>query len=436
MQWQKFQFPTGWNSTLFKPSFSLSSLVSIPNGMEFYIFGLSPSPSFQIISIPNGMEFYWHAAKCAGVAYSVSIPNGMKFYKGRVMQIGVFTGFNSQRDEILPKTLKTAKATTVFQFPTGWNSTQIYILRRGKLPVSIPNGMKFYALLERYKLCLERFQFPTGWNSTFIFPFGIWNLYLFQFPTGWNSTVSTKNSEKYYICRFQFPTGWNSTKQKLNEGTPFSSFNSQRDEILHKDIRVRGINFNCFNSQRDEILQKQTKIVSKSKYTFQFPTGWNSTLCHIQDEYLAPVSIPNGMEFYHRHGFYHLFLLSFQFPTGWNSTPFPPALKPRKHSFNSQRDGILHSPSVPKSCPVTRFQFPTGWNSTCPLSFAPPSLNFRFNSQRDGILLVLPLAQVELPPFQFPTGWNSTVLGIFLAISKIKVSIPNGMEFYWKNKNL
>ena len=167
---------------------------------------------------------------------------------------------------------------------------------------------------------------------------------------------------------------------------------------------------------------------------FQFPTGWNSTLCHIQDEYLAPVSIPNGMEFYHRHGFYHLFLLSFQFPTGWNSTPFPPALKPRKHSFNSQRDGILHSPSVPKSCPVTRFQFPTGWNSTCPLSFAPPSLNFRFNSQRDGILLVLPLAQVELPPFQFPTGWNSTVLGIFLAISKIKVSIPNGMEFYSASK--
>ena len=193
------------------------------------------------------------------------------------MQIGVFTGFNSQRDEILPKTLKTAKATTVFQFPTGWNSTQIYILRRGKLPVSIPNGMKFYALLERYKLCLERFQFPTGWNSTFIFPFGIWKIYLFPFPKGWNSTVSTKNSEKYYICRFQFPTGWNSTKQKLNEGTPFSSFNSQRDEILHKDIRVRGINFNCFNSQRDEILQKQTKIVSKSKYTFQFPTGWNST---------------------------------------------------------------------------------------------------------------------------------------------------------------
>ena len=32
----EFQFPTGWNSTLFKPSFSLSSLVSIPNGMEFY----------------------------------------------------------------------------------------------------------------------------------------------------------------------------------------------------------------------------------------------------------------------------------------------------------------------------------------------------------------------------------------------------------------
>ena len=41
--------------------------------------------------------------------------------------------------------------------------------------------------------------------------------------------------------KFQFPTGWNSTqKQKLNEGVPFSSFNSQRDGILrYTSLRAR-----------------------------------------------------------------------------------------------------------------------------------------------------------------------------------------------------
>ena len=32
----KFQFPTGWNSTLFSSPKEFTNLVSIPNGMEFY----------------------------------------------------------------------------------------------------------------------------------------------------------------------------------------------------------------------------------------------------------------------------------------------------------------------------------------------------------------------------------------------------------------
>ncbi len=36
MQWQKFQFPTGWNSTFSRLIFELAVEVSIPNGMEFY----------------------------------------------------------------------------------------------------------------------------------------------------------------------------------------------------------------------------------------------------------------------------------------------------------------------------------------------------------------------------------------------------------------
>ena len=38
MQWQKFQFPTGWNSTLLPRSRQEQRHVSIPNGMEFYAF--------------------------------------------------------------------------------------------------------------------------------------------------------------------------------------------------------------------------------------------------------------------------------------------------------------------------------------------------------------------------------------------------------------
>ena len=61
-----------------------------------------------------------------------------------------------------------------------------------------------------------------------------------------------------------------------------------------------------------------------------------------------------------------------------------------------------------------KFQFPTGWNSTYTAGTGFSGSIDCFNSQRDGILL----------------------LGIFLAISKIKVSIPNGMEFYTAAKAL
>ena len=123
MQWQKFQFPTGWNSTDCGNEAKESEIVSIPNGMEFYSFGLTIDISKIRVSIPNGMEFY-----CL-----------IKRYSRRLC---------------------------VFQFPTGWNSTICLnfsilsgksfnsqrdgILRRRSLwesdryRVSIPNGMEFY----------------------------------------------------------------------------------------------------------------------------------------------------------------------------------------------------------------------------------------------------------------------------------------------------
>ena len=54
----------------------------------------------------------------------------------------------------------------MFQFPTGWNSTLLVIDTRRKIPVSIPNGMEFYAERRLRYLTLAKFQFPTGWNST------------------------------------------------------------------------------------------------------------------------------------------------------------------------------------------------------------------------------------------------------------------------------
>ena len=141
-----FQFPTGWNSTQEQPLIDNPNVVSIPNGMEFYC------------RFPRLPRF---APRC----------------------------FNSQRDGILQSAPapKLRKAST-FQFPTGWNSTEV-IFNRALQPklFQFPTGWNstYRRLLGR--LCLK-FQFPTGWNSTFIFCASASEILTFQFPTGWNST--------------------------------------------------------------------------------------------------------------------------------------------------------------------------------------------------------------------------------------------------------
>ena len=69
------------------------------------------------------------------------------------------------------------------------------------------------------------------------------------------------------------------------------------------------------------------------------------------------------------------------------------------------------------------------------MEFYKASLGFSFgkrcfNSQRDGILLVLGIFLAISKMFQFPTGWNSTLICNILAFIDT-VSIPNGMEFYF-----
>ena len=118
-----FQFPTGWNSTDRSKTFHSQILVSIPNGMEFYLYLPVQLVTSIKVSIPNGMEFY-----------------SIGYYIAR----GV-TSFNSQRDGILLVAILSGGAVLRFQFPTGWNSTKLTQSKFFKNPsVSIPNGMEFY----------------------------------------------------------------------------------------------------------------------------------------------------------------------------------------------------------------------------------------------------------------------------------------------------
>ena len=122
------------------------------------------------------------------------------------------------------------------------------------------------------------------------------------------------------------------------------------------------------------------------------------------------VSIPNGMEFYAVNVCVFVTNRAFQFPTGWNSTLIADKL----------------------TCIFDAFQFPTGWNSTSRAALS-ALLAAGFNSQRDGILRSTALFGNGRWRFQFPTGWNSTnILG--LKQRGWIVSIPNGMEFYCRNR--
>ena len=223
--------------------------------------------------------------------------------------------------------------------------------------------MEFYAKPNSALGILQEFQFPTGWNSTILTRITCCQNKLFQFPTGWNSTEIKSDRVETHL-KFQFPTGWNSTINILSIKIRYGSFNSQRDGILHI----------C-------------------------PKAYNPLLA---------VSIPNGMEFYYEYAErYNLGIVMFQFPTGWNSTLWlylKPLLMCR---FNSQRDGILHSPrrkwrvdrgvSIPNG--MEFYSSTTGKSGTTTNCFnsqrdgilpcqnnAPSSKRSCFNSQRDGIL--------------------------------------------------
>ena len=141
---------------------------------------------------------------------------------------------------------------------------------------------------------------------------------------------------------------------------------------------------------------------------FQFPTGWNSTLCALR-----------------RRGRRRLF----QFPTGWNSTHFTPLGIEIYTCFNSQRDGILQKVFEFFKLRL-RVSIPNGMEFYSKLLMKKPSLTsvsipngmefyyaiFRINVRQRRVSIPNGMEfypttapnQTKQQPFQFPTGWNST----------------------------
>ena len=124
-----------------------------------------------------------------------------------------------------------------FQFPTGWNSTELISItririysfnsqrdgilqfrkkaRRGFIFVSIPNGMEFYRIRKKRSTSMRSFNSQRD---------GILPLSFLM------RSVSLV---------FQFPTGWNSTQMLAVFTLPFWRFNSQRDGILQRKEQLK-----------------------------------------------------------------------------------------------------------------------------------------------------------------------------------------------------
>ena len=272
----KFQFPTGWNSTIrLFDSESSQETVSIPNGMEFYHAAFAQNELKKAFQFPTGWnstkifleksispaQFQFPTGWNSTVKHSrrqirrrhVSIPNGMEFYATPHLWKRACLCFNSQRDGILlPRLCRNSEIASV----------------------SIPNGMEFYLreaesvgfvfdgfnsqrdgilrMLSSCKIVPNTFQFPTGWNSTRL-PQKSKHKSVVSIPNGMEFYSSEKGWQ-LRCFRFQFPTGWNSTLSAIGGYLLHRSFNSQRDGIL-----------------------LWSGAASAYGGTFQFPTGWNST---------------------------------------------------------------------------------------------------------------------------------------------------------------
>ena len=76
----RFQFPTGWNSTIGMNNGEMMVLFQFPMGWNSTGRDLDGERAWYIVSIPNGMEFYTIFQSMEYILLAVSIPNGMEFY--------------------------------------------------------------------------------------------------------------------------------------------------------------------------------------------------------------------------------------------------------------------------------------------------------------------------------------------------------------------
>ena len=186
----KFQFPTGWNSTLrLFGGNKRQKAVSIPNGMEFYVFIHLSRRIAHTFQFPTG----WNSTKTGKAkrekAKRFQLPTGWNSTLPPIKSLGTHTSFNSQRDGILLLTMGSRFAHPRF------NSQRDGILRSLFAPSlkakTCFNSQRDGILLDIAPLllrCLGAFQFPTGWNSTMMMIKEKRGKCEFQFPTGWNST--------------------------------------------------------------------------------------------------------------------------------------------------------------------------------------------------------------------------------------------------------
>ena len=124
-----FQFPTGWNSTRNK-----ILIKHIRGSFNSQRDGILPRIGNKISSLRNS--------------------------------------FNSQRDGILLRLAVLSLQQILFQFPTGWNSTDTSAQTHAECPVSIPNGMEFYKLTDNESFCRISFNSQRDGILLYVF-FGL-----------------------------------------------------------------------------------------------------------------------------------------------------------------------------------------------------------------------------------------------------------------------
>ena len=140
----------------------------------------------------------------------------------------------------------------LFQFPTGWNSTNKTATQSCQMVVSIPNGMEFYNYSSGILAATEGFNSQRD---------GILPTLCYTLISLW--AVSIPNGMEFYPIF-------------INRNADMRCFNSQRDGILH-------------------YLYEDAHWL----YPVSIPNGMEFYLAHCIKALLKQyVSIPNGMEFY------------------------------------------------------------------------------------------------------------------------------------------